>query len=691
KKLAKVLEKRGCNVLVAMWNPELGLKIDDVLVKHGPEMVKKIMADALPYAQWLKSIEKQINSITQSRDTSDLRKKSKLPSADAKARELAEDYRDRLAFNNEVLCWYRYETDTPGVWSPETDEYIESVVYQLLKSQGLEDIPPAYVTAVVKFLRHELIKRSWRELPNLLPFQNGALEIATSKLLPHSPGHNFTWSLPRQHSAVASDWSKIADWLHFVSKGNKHIQDLIIAFCNAVLKGRADIQKFLHLIGIGGSGKGTLMRLIIALIGVENTHSTTLDDWCSNRFEAAQAYKKRLVVFPDEDKGTRKLGKFKQLTGGDWLRAEEKGKKPFKFQFEGMVVLGSNFPIFGADNSSGMARRTITVPFDAVVGSVNLKLGETFEPELAAFTNYLLSLDDDWVERILRGVVDIPEINLQGWENTIRDNPIAGFLNDRLIYDPLAQTSIGDSAYAEGSIYQAYDLYCSEQGHKPQAIKNFSPNLIELASTILGWQVEKVHTRVGKIVKGLRLRTKADEYIPTYDYELHSRCDGFCDGSVTDSVTGQNSVTETIVTGVTDKPLIQGEKLIDDIPTTDKACEEVKTENIESAIDFYPSHPSLEPETLSIKEPDPSQNPSHYPSQNPSPTSLSVGVTHEELKVRDRVQILDDGEYHGSYGEVTDVGLGRAEKDYYIALDDLPTLKVVISVLYTQNVPVLKL
>ena len=68
KKLVKALEERGCTVLVAMWNPELGLKIDDVLVNHGPEMVKKIMADAMPYSQWLKNLEAQMKEPSTSSD-----------------------------------------------------------------------------------------------------------------------------------------------------------------------------------------------------------------------------------------------------------------------------------------------------------------------------------------------------------------------------------------------------------------------------------------------------------------------------------------------------------------------------------------------------------------------------------------------------------------------------------------------
>ncbi|MEG4031898.1 MULTISPECIES: phage/plasmid primase, P4 family [unclassified Microcoleus] len=619
RKLAKQLAKFNVPVRTVTGTWEAGPKgefkgMDDFIQHKGIEEFRAILTKAKLFD------EKESDTKGE--------KKSKVPSSDAMARQIAEDYRDKLAFNNEVLSWYRYEADAPGIWSPETDEFIESIIYQIIESKGIINIPPGYIGATVRFLRCKLIERKWQPKAGLLPFQNGALEIATKKLLPHSPGYKFTWALPRPHSIVAADWGNISQWLDTATGGNLHIKNLLLAYAAATLKGRADIQKFLHLIGIGGSGKGTFCRLLISLIGIENTHSSTLDDWCSNRFEAAQAYGKRLLIFPDEDKGTRSLGKFKQLTGGDWLRAEEKGKKPFKFKFEGMVAVASNFPIFGADNSSGMSRRTIAVPFDAVVGrNARRNLDNEFEPELPAFTNYLLSLDDVWVENILRGVMDIPEIGAQFWESKIREDSIAGFLNDKLILDPLAQVSIGDSPNAEGTLYHAYHQYCADQGHKPQAVKNFSPNLIECASVILGWQIKKAHSKIGKIIKGLRLRTKGDEHIPTYDYELQLRCkpgDGSGDGSVTDTVTGQKPEPEPITALVTDKPYSRVEKntkcnnqIEREITEITKQSPVFSSEEVVNAKGEVVANPSPEPEPLPVANPDPSPNPSPEPSPEP--------------------------------------------------------------------------
>ncbi|WP_228042441.1 MULTISPECIES: phage/plasmid primase, P4 family [unclassified Tychonema] len=687
KKLAKQLAKFKVPVrsITGCW--EAGPKgefkgMDDFIQNKGIEEFRAILTKAKLFD------EKESDAKGE--------KKSKIPSSDAMARQIAEDYRDKLAFNNEVLCWYRYEADAPGIWSPETDEFIESIVYKIIESKGIINIPPSYIGATVRFLRCKLIERKWQPKTGLLPFQNGALEIATSKLHPHSPGYKFTWALPRPHSIVATDWGNISQWLDTATGGNLHIKNLLLAYAAATLKGRADIQKFLHLIGIGGSGKGTFCRLLISLIGIENTHSSTLDDWCSNRFEAAQAYGKRLLIFPDEDKGTRSLGKFKQLTGGDWLRAEEKGKKPFKFKFEGMVVVASNFPIFGADNSSGMSRRTIAVPFNAAVGrNARRNLDNDFEPELPAFTNYLLSLDDAWVANTLRGVMDIPEIGAQFWESKIREDSIAGFLNDKLIFDPLGQVSVGDSPSAEGTLYQVYHQYCSDQGHKPQAVKNFSPNLIECASTILGWQIEKAHTKIGKIIKGLRLRTKADEHLPTYDYELQLRCkagDGFGDGSVTDSVTGRNTYPEPITAMVTDSSYTQVEKNIDNTTTEIKeAPKGISEDEITNAGDDIGLNPSPSPEPLPVVNPDPSPHPSPHPSPivppepQPEPTPIappeSIIKHHKEFTEGDRVVITEVGNiHHGQRGEVVYVGYGSRETDYKIKLDKISHNLQVITV-----------
>ncbi len=61
-----------------------------------------------------------------------------------------------------------------------------------------------------------------------------------------------------------------------------------------MLRGRNDLQKFLHLIGGGGSGKSTFTTLLTALIGEENTVTLNLTD-LEDKHEIARIFGKRLV------------------------------------------------------------------------------------------------------------------------------------------------------------------------------------------------------------------------------------------------------------------------------------------------------------------------------------------------------------------------------------------------------------
>ncbi|MEY3827013.1 MAG: hypothetical protein RLZZ148_1831 [Cyanobacteriota bacterium] len=480
----RLCKQQKAEVFIVQWDLELGKGIDDLIVNQGEEKFREILGNAIAYRDWLQSLENHFPNPS----SSDSQKKQKLPPADELAHRIAEDYRNRLAYNNESGFWMRYEADLKGVWSRETDEYIEAILSKILDGLNITGYGShSYITNIVKKLRCLLIERFWNEKPSkeLIPFQNGVLEVQSRKFLPHSPGYKFTWALPRDYNLLATDYPHIDRFLTEAVDGNEKLKNILLCFCNAVLLGRSDLQKFLHLIGPGGTGKGTFMRLLTDLIGLVNMHSSTLEDICSNRFELANIYKKRLVVLWDEDKKSGNLGRFKSLTGEDYLRAEEKGKKAFSFKYDGMVVISSNFPIFVGDNSSGLARRLLLVPFSQRP-SQRKNLAHDFQGELSAFTNYLLSLDGDFVTRTLLGLDPVPEITLQSWEQRIRTDSIASWLNDCVIFDAIATTPIGYdrteglSGDVPTTLYGSYALHCHRTGTTPKANKNFSPDLLEL-------------------------------------------------------------------------------------------------------------------------------------------------------------------------------------------------------------------
>jgi putative DNA primase/helicase len=608
-KFAKLLAAKGCEVLIATWTQE-DKGMDDFIVKHGGDAFHEALANAETVKQWEKQFKKSADDNTE-----------KNPPADRIAREIAEEYRDKLAYNNETGCWMLYEADYKGVWTPQTVEYVESIIEIILESRNIVGFNSyAYITNVVKIMRCRLLVYKWdeRDPKEMLPFINGVLDVATGQLHPHSPGYRFTWHLPREHKPQAGDWSTINNFLDHLAGGNEAIKNLLICYCNAVIKGRHDLQKFLHLIGLGGTGKGTFARLLVSLIGKQNVHSTTLEDWLGNRFEGANAYKKRLVLFPDEDKQTGKLGKFLSLVGEDDIRAEEKGKKAFLYRYDGMVLVLSNEPIFAGGSANRVKRRVITVPCNNSVAVVQLDLETQFEPELSAFTSYVLSIPDEQVTNTLLGRT-IPECTLEFWENRIRVDSIASWLNNCVIYDPTHETSIGANRHegANGeqvvTLFGSYNRYCQNTGNSPKAHNNFSPDLLELCKSVLGWGVERKVTKIGKFVKGLRLRIAGiDDQIPTHDYTLSQKLslgdelgDGLGDGL--------KPLPDKTIDGGDDQIHTQ----IEDKQQKSFAEDHIVAERAD--LEPSPSSPALLQEVFE-------QSPSSSPSSSPVRGELIIGV-----------------------------------------------------------------
>jgi putative DNA primase/helicase len=432
-------------------------------------------------------------------------KKPKIPPALAISKLVFTDlFAEKIRFDASNKQYWRY--DGRGKWVVCSDEFVFGIVQEYLE-ESVEAFSPSYVRNVIEFARKDFLHEGWTEASSLLylPFTNGVLEISSNSLLPHSPDYGFTWQLPREYSIEAGDWDKISDFLKTFCCENKQLGEIALAFCNAVLKGRSDLQKFSYLFGSGANGKGALMRLLAMLVGDENTHTTTMAELCGNRFESANLKNKRLVLMTDEDKGNSGFGIFKAATGQDPIRFERKGKDASNFIFKGMMVVAANSPTFTGESNPALKRRKVDFPCLARIPESDRRdLTPEFEADLPAFTTYLLSLSDDWVTETIRRADQIEVVRALSWEMAIREDSIAAFYDEHLI------TEDGSSIKC-GELYKHYQSYCEASGLKAKSINNFTPNLLELCNASLGHSIERRHTRDGKSIFGLRIRSDVDE------------------------------------------------------------------------------------------------------------------------------------------------------------------------------------
>ncbi|MBK1987280.1 DUF3854 domain-containing protein [Sphaerospermopsis aphanizomenoides BCCUSP55] len=504
------------------WNPEQGKGVDDLIVNQGSGAFDLAYANALMRASKQKTTGGYEDTGSEKRKT---------PIQSEIALMMAKKFQNVLAFNCEKKAWMYYSLETIGVWVEISDETIEALIYRAVLSEGFECFSSSFLSGVVKLLRSELFTLKWEEpeATQYLPFEDGVLEIATGLLQPHSPHYKLTWQLPRTYKHDGG-WDNIRQFLDDATCGDKQAKRILLCYCNAVLKGRHDLQKFLYILGRPGSGKGTFIRLLTSLIGKSNIVSTDLKTWNTNNFEQARAYRKRLVVFPEQIPYYDDIGKFLSLTGEDLLRFERKGKDAKDdFPYTGMTLMAGNIYAFSGQTLNAVRRRELLVLFNNAVPVVK-HLEPLFAPELSAFTAYLLTIPDEEVTAVLTGKGH--DNLLDSWEARMRTDPIAHWANYHVVFDPLATTFMGNNKNECGdgreatTFYGSYANFCQKAGNNPLGANHFSPNFREMLSTIWGWHVEKIDSNKGSYLKGVRLRVDGfDDHIPSFDMTLRQKSD----------------------------------------------------------------------------------------------------------------------------------------------------------------------
>jgi putative DNA primase/helicase len=105
---------------------------------------------------------------------------------------------------------------------------------------------------------------------------NGILHVSSRKLHKHTPAYLNLVSVPFGYNSAAAP---PLQWLAFLARlwpGDAHAVAALQDWFGYVLSGRMDLQKILLLIGPPRSGKGTIARVLQAMIGRANCASPTL-------------------------------------------------------------------------------------------------------------------------------------------------------------------------------------------------------------------------------------------------------------------------------------------------------------------------------------------------------------------------------------------------------------------------------
>jgi phage/plasmid-associated DNA primase len=640
-----------------------GLDIADWIAdyKLGTEDIKNSIMDAEAFRA---KLQKQFpaSSGESGVEGNEKKKKSTLPPPNVSADALAELYRDKLAWESEYQLWRHYGAKHDGVWSEETVESVRGIVHAFLRSHP--DQPPfnaGYVSSVVTILQSDMEAKEWNEQQGLIPLRDGVLNQETLELQPHSPGYRFTWQLPFNWADRDIGCDPIEEFLLKIT-GSREIAEVLLCFLAAIVTRRSDLQRYLELIGGGGTGKSTYMALAKSLAGEENAVSSRLSLLEKNQFETAKFYRKLLVLFPDSERWQGEVSILKQLTGQDPMRYERKGVQQCKdYVYEGMVILSANEPPESSDRTSGQERRKLTIGLDNRVPEYEGRnLAEEFKPFLPGLLKRVLDIPRERVTALIKYTDrNVPALAAKKWAQLIETNPIAAWVEENIIVAPETKGYIGkdDPEQSARWLYANFCKFQRECGHKGiPPVKRFSANLRDLLKNQMKVSIREGKDRNGAYIEGIGLRCFYDpsgthepmpitgglSSIETKDSDNKAviNCNEpvICDGFVTD---GDGLVTdETLASDGCDG--------CDGFYTSSQKSEKNQVEEIEQNQNqsclseseknpSHPSHPSL-PMVSSVTNPSQAE-------PNPSHVEVDPLMTEENLvAMADDLNCCDDRE-----------------------------------------------
>lgn len=288
---------------------------------------------------------------------------------------------------------------------------------------------------------------------------NGLLHLPTGRLLPHEPAF-FT------HNALDFAYEPgapaPAGWLGFLGQlwgdDEESIATLqeVFGYC---LGADTSLQKAFLLVGPKRSGKGTIARVLTAVIGAENTVAPTLASLGAN-FGLAPLIGKRVAIVSDARLSGRTdqavvAERLLSITGEDGITVDRKFKDAWTGRLTArFLVLSNELPKLNDASGALASRFVVMVLRKSFFGREDPGLTARLLNELPGILNWAI---EGWRRLRERGYFVQPAAASQAVEE-LEDlgSPIGAFLRDRCV------VATGASVTAD-KLFVEWEAWCLEQ------------------------------------------------------------------------------------------------------------------------------------------------------------------------------------------------------------------------------------
>lgn len=306
--------------------------------------------------------------------------------------------------------------------------------------------------------------------------ENGIYWWKEDRLREHNDLLGAMTKLPIVHDPILKPHSFL-EWLTQVLGDDPEIHRHMWEVIGYLLMTGNPLQKIFLLYGEGGNGKGTMLRVIRALLGRANYSSISMHQLVDDRFATSGLFGKTANI--SGDLSSRFLSDpqiLKEITGGDSISASRKFGHSFEFVPYAVPIFASNEFFRTSDNSIGWRRRWEVIDFVKKVEGERALDEQLLFDDAAGIFNYAM----EGLRRVMeRGKFAPPQA---AQEATTRLHDAA---------DPLMLWIDEDDAVRQGAeqsspsadVYKRYAGWCRRNGYSPLASGPFGMRLKQMGIT----------------------------------------------------------------------------------------------------------------------------------------------------------------------------------------------------------------
>ena len=337
--------------------------------------------------------------------------------------------------------------------------------------------------------------------PDMLNCANGAVNLRTGEITPHSPEQRFMHCASIGYKPDV-DYSQWVTWLNG-AVGNPDIVDWLQMAVGYSLTGHTREEVLFYLFGPPRAGKGTFTETLLRLLGsplAEVVNFSTLTaptEADTQNFNLAPLHNTRFVVASESNQYERfNEAKLKQLTGGDSIQCAFKHKTAFSYKPKYKLWLASNQPVNADPDDDAVWGRVRVIEFpDSHLGREDkgLKQRMLSPTSLEGVLAWAIQGAIRWYGL---GVAGLPELEssvaVKATQRGELDN-VQAWIDECCMPGVYASTS---------TLYYSYETWCKNNGVTPKKQKGFTQ---ALQRKDYGYAVRKINGKTLRVIEGLSL------------------------------------------------------------------------------------------------------------------------------------------------------------------------------------------